>query len=310
MYELSKSISEDIWNSLKLKCEYSEKLKSDYESSGEEYESLGRIKLMETSITDTKIIMPIVKKFPNLHPIKIKDVSNEEHNRGLDFIIEDASLKKYSFAFQAKVLRGDKYPEIAHISGRKKPESHMPERENPEYQVEKIFRTQHVMRKEFGKDKYFAYYIFYNYLDCESEIFKSVKDCKNNSFTPLHGVTADPIELIYNYLTKLPQYNKEKPKNISSKYKKVDKISPFTRPWEHIFEESDVFNRKEYTMSEKGLGLVMCKTIPLTFNSISVPQVMSAEEYIIYFYGEDKKHLLSEINIPRYVIFGKVNFTI
>lgn len=300
MYELSKSISEDIWNSLKLKCEYSEKLKSDYESSGEEYESLGRIKLMETSITDTKIIMPIVKKFPNLHPIKIKDVSNEEHNRGLDFIIEDASLKKYTFAFQDKVLRDDKYPEIAHISGKEK----------PEYQVEKVFRTQREMRKWVGEDKYSAYYIFYNYLDCESKIFELVKDDKNNYFTPSHGVTAAPVERIHSYLNNISEYNKENPKNIPSKYKKVDKISPLTYPWEYIFEEYNIFNRKEYIVSEKGLGLVMCKTIPLTFNSISVPQVMSAEEYIIYFYGEDKKHLLSEINIPRYVIFGKVNFTI
>ena len=318
MYELSKSISKKVWNNIKEMSEYSEKQMSEYSEKqmseySEKYESPNVIKLRENSITEGIVMRSVIQKFPNLYPIEIKDVSNKESNHGLDFIIEDKSSKKYIFAFQAKVLRGDKYPEIAHISGRKKPESHMPERENPEYQVEKIFRTQHVMRKEFGKDKYFAYYIFYNYLDCESEIFKSVKDCKNNSFTPLHGVTAAPIELIYNYLTKLPQYNKEKPKNISSKYKKVDKISPFTRPWEHIFEESDVFNRKEYTMSEKGFGLMMSKTIPLKFMCIStkeIPDFMSPEEYISYFCGEGKEYLLSEINIPKYVIFGKVNFTI
>lgn len=300
MYELSKSISEKVWNEIKEMSEYSEKQMSEY---SDKYESPNVIKLGENSITEGIVMRSVIRKFPNLYPIEIKDVSNKESNHGLDFIIEDKSSKKYIFAFQAKVLRGDKYPEIAHISGR----------ENPEYQVEKVFRTQSKMRRVVGEDKYSAYYIFYNYLDSKSEIFDSVKDSENKPFTPSHGVTAAPVKLIYNYLTKLPQYNKEEPKNISSKYKKVDKISPFTRPWEHIFEEFNVFNRKEYTMSEKGLGLMMSKTIPLKFMCIStkeIPDVMSPEEYISYFYGEGKENLLSEINIPKYVIFGKVDFNI
>ena len=300
MYELSKSISEKVWNEIKEMSEYSEKQMSEY---SDKYESPNVIKLGENSITEGIVMRSVIRKFPNLYPIEIKDVSNKESNHGLDFIIEDKSSKKYIFAFQAKVLRGDKYPEIAHISGR----------ENPEYQVEKVFRTQSKMRRVVGEDKYSAYYIFYNYLDSKSEIFDSVKDSENKPFTPSHGVTAAPVKLIYNYLTKLPQYNKEEPKNISSKYKKVDKISPFTRPWEHIFEEFNVFNRKEYTMSEKGLGLMMSKTIPLKFMCIStkeIPDVMSPEEYIRYFYGEGKENLLSEINIPKYVIFGKVDFNI
>lgn len=311
MYELSQHISEGVWNRLKLK-----------------YENPGILKIGEVSITELLIMCPILEKFPNLVPIKVKDVSNEESNHGLDFIIEDKSSEKYTFAFQAKVLRGDEYPEIAHISGRKKPESHISRRKKPEYQVEKVFQTQHKMRKEFGKDKYSAYYIFYNYLDCESEIFKSVKDHKNNSFTPLHGVTAAPIEDIYNYLTNIAEYKKENPRNIPSKYKKVDKISIFTRPWDYLFESLEAFNPKIPTLPKRKISntfelirseykttplRVEYNPIPLEFSRIpsnEIPYVMSPEEYISYFYGEDKEYLLSEINIPKYVIFGKVNFNI
>lgn len=301
MHELSRCISVEVWNTLKMKYKYPK-----------------IFKVGEVSITELLVMKYILIKFPNLFPIEIKDESGKESNHGLDFIIEDKSSEKYTFAFQAKVLRGDEYPEIAHISGREK----------PEYQVEKVFQTQHKMRKEFGKDKYSAYYIFYNYLDCESEIFKSVKDHKNNSFTPLHGVTAAPIEDIYNYLTNIAEYKKENPRNIPSKYKKVDKISIFTRPWDYLFESLEAFNPKVPTLPKRKISntfelirseykttplRVEYNPIPLEFSHIpssEIPYVMSPEEYISYFYGEDKEYLLSEINIPKYVIFGKVNFNI
>lgn len=291
MYELSKSISKEVWNTLKLKYENPEEYKAG-----------------EVGITQLVVIRSVLIKFPNLIPIKVKDVSNEESNHGLDFIIEDKLSEKYTFAFQAKVLRGDEYSEIAHISGKK----------NPEYQVEKVSRTQSKMRSLVGEDKYSAYYTFYNYLDCKSEIFESVKDSENNSFTSLHGVTAAPVEDVYNYLSNIPQYDKKTPRSIPSEYKKVDKISPLTYPWEYIFDDSEIFNRKTLTIPSKGRDTIgfLCleyKPIPLKFKHISsgqIPNVMSPEDYISYFYGEGKEYLLSEINIPEYVIFGKVDFNI
>lgn len=293
MYELSQHISEGVWNRLKLKYKYP-----------------GILKIGEVSITELLVVCPILEKFPNLVPIKVKDASNEESNYGLDFIIEytsseDMPSEIYTFAFQAKILRGDGYLEIAHISGK----------EEPEYQVEKVFRTQCKMRNEVGKDKYFAYYIFYNYLSCEDEIFKSVKDRRNNFFTPSHGVTAAPVECIHSYLNKIPEYVREKPKNIPSEYKKVDKISPLTRPWEYIFKEAMAFNPTRPTLPKSKSNntleflRVEHEPIPLKFSRIpsnEIPHVMSPEEYVSYFYGESRKYLASEINIPKYVVFGRV----
>lgn len=296
MYDLSKCISKSVW----------EKLELEYKYNKEEE----RISFGEDDITKSNIICPIVKKYNNLHVISVKDMANKkEEIHGLDFIIEGRSSEKYTFAFQAKILRKNEYPEIGYISGKKE----------GEYQVEKVIRKQREMRNKLGEDKYSAYYIFYNYLSDEDNIFSSVKDRYEKSFTSSHGVTAAPADSIYDYLTKIPDYDKEKPKYIPKEYRMIDKISRLTYPWEYIFKESEAFNPQKSIIKipggkDKTYGLVRVqnKPIPLSFIPISaeeIPQkIMSPEEYISYFYGEDKKDLLPEINIPKYVIFGKINF--
>lgn len=89
MYDLSKCISKSVWEKLELEYKYNKE---------EEGISFG-----EDDITKSNIIWPIVKKYNNLHVIRVKDMANKKKRfMGLILLLKVDHRKNIHLHFRLK----------------------------------------------------------------------------------------------------------------------------------------------------------------------------------------------------------------